>query len=113
MTAKIGDPARMLPWRDWYGLWRWKKRKAHQLREHPLCAACLAKGRVTPAAIADHEPAHDGVWNAFCLGPLQSLCDACHERKHGRLGFTEGASRAVDESGFPVDPRHPFNKARG
>jgi 5-methylcytosine-specific restriction enzyme A len=99
-------------WRTWYGLWRWKKRKEHQLRTEPLCAACLKQGQITGATIADHIESHRGDWNAFCLGPLQSLCDACHERKHGRLGFAERASRAIDADGFPIDPRHRFNRGK-
>ena len=113
MPARAADPAQTLHWRDWYSLQRWRRRAKHQLRSEPLCRTCLAASQVTPATIADHIEPHRGDWNAFRLGALQSLCAVCHERKHGRLGFTEGASRAVDESGFPVDPRHPFNKARG
>ena len=62
------------PWRTWYGLQRWMARARHQLHIEPLCAACLERGRITPATVADHHPPHHGDWNAFVLGPLQSLC---------------------------------------
>src|SRR3979490_2531669 len=39
--------------RDWYQLERWRRLAKRQLREHPLCALCLARGRVEPARIAD------------------------------------------------------------
>ncbi|MGC2080726.1 MAG: HNH endonuclease [Xanthobacteraceae bacterium] len=110
VPAALADPARTLPWRQWYGLLRWKRRARHQIRAHPLCAECEKQGRITPATIADHHPPHNGDWNAFRLGPLQSLCGVCHERKHNRLGFAQGASKAVDPDGFPIDPRHPFNR---
>lgn len=84
----------------------------YQLRKEPLCAACLKAGQVTPATIADHDPPHKGDWNAFRLGPLQSLCEECHERKHNRLGPALRASKAVDADGYPIDPRHPFNRQR-
>jgi hypothetical protein len=54
MPALAADPAQSLPWRSWYSLQRWRKRARHQLRIEPLCAACLAQGRLTPATIADH-----------------------------------------------------------
>jgi hypothetical protein len=47
-----------------------------------LCAACLAKGKVTPATIADHVEHHEGDWNRFILGRLRSLCALCHLEKH-------------------------------
>ncbi len=112
MPARIANPAQSLPWRSWYGLLAWKKRQRYQLREHPLCAACLESGFVTAATVADHNPPHEADWNAFRLGPLQSLCVACHERKHNRAGVFSGISKDVDVDGFPTDPRHPFNHGR-
>jgi hypothetical protein len=41
----------------------------------------LEGNRLTPASIADHDPPHKGDWNAFRLGPLQSLCRDCHQGK--------------------------------
>ena len=92
---------------------RWRKRAKYQLRLEPLCVACLKQGHVVPATIADHVEEHGGSWNAFMLGPLQSLCSPCHEEKHGRLSPAGRVSKEVDDSGYPVDPAHPFNRTRG
>jgi hypothetical protein len=88
----------------WYGLWSWKVRRRHQLATHPLCAECERKGQVTPAEVADHYPPHNGDWNKFRLGPLRSLCRECHEAGHGRLRVAD-----IDDNGYPIDPRHPWN----
>jgi 5-methylcytosine-specific restriction protein A len=79
----------------------WRRLARHQLREHPLCAACMKIGRVTAATIADHDPPHRGVWNVFRLGRLQSRkwADDAH-----------GYSRDIGLDGLPLDPRHPFNR---
>ena len=46
----------------------------------PLCAMCLAEGKVVPAEVADHVERVDGDYTRFRLGKLQSLCKAHHER---------------------------------
>jgi 5-methylcytosine-specific restriction enzyme A len=84
MTAKLSNPAAAKePRRVWYGTQLWKNRRAHQLRIEPLCVICKAEGRITGATIADHFPAHRGDYNAFVLGPLRSLCAACHDNLQG------------------------------
>jgi len=96
---------------EWYWTLRWKKRSAAQLREHPLCARCASKGRVTVAKVADHIVPHKGDWNLFCLGELQSLCKNCHvsgKQSEERLGY----SKEIDASGWPKDPRHPAYRGR-
>jgi hypothetical protein len=107
MTAAAANPAETLPWRSWYSLQRWRKRAKHQLTIEPLCAICLARGRTTPATIADHHPPHRGDWNTFRLGPLRSLCRDCHQGAWA--DDKHGFRRDIDDSGLPVDPRHPFN----
>jgi 5-methylcytosine-specific restriction protein A len=99
------------PWRTWYSLQRWRRRAHHQLRIEPLCAACLEVGRITAATIADHHPPHKGDWNAFRLGPLQSLCMDCHKRKFA--DDRHGYRCDIGDDGTPVDQRHPFNRQRG
>jgi 5-methylcytosine-specific restriction enzyme A len=111
MPAAIANPAQSLPWRSWYRLQRWRKRARHQLMVEPLCAQCLKANRVTAATIADHHPPHRGDWNAFRLGPLQSLCADCHSKKWAE--DFHGYSSAIGDDGFSVDPRHPFNAAQG
>ncbi|WP_244443105.1 hypothetical protein [Bradyrhizobium sp. Ai1a-2] len=47
-------------WRAWYGLARWKRIRAKQLQEHPLCAYCLVAGIIEPAFACDHIEPHNG-----------------------------------------------------
>lgn len=111
MTARLANPANAKdPRRTWYGLALWKERRRHQLQIEPLCAICLAEGRVTGATVADHFPPHGGNYNAFVLGPLRSLCAPCHDGlqaiKH------KGYRSDCDDDGFPTDKNHPFNRVR-
>lgn len=111
MPTLAANPEQSLPWRDWYSLQRWRRRAKYQLQTHPLCASCLKAARVTAATIADHNPPHQGVWNAFRLGPLQSLCRDCHSGKWAE--DRRGYRCDVDDDGYPMDPNHPFNRGVG
>jgi hypothetical protein len=86
------------PWRSWYDLGRWKKVRAHQLRKQPLCEQCLVQGNTTFATVADHVQEHQGRWNDFWFGSLQSLCRQCHELKHGR----KKEIPQLDDDGWPI-----------
>jgi 5-methylcytosine-specific restriction enzyme A len=89
-----------------YGKERWRKIARAQLTKEPLCRACLAEGKVTPARVADHiEPWRGDVLRVW-RSPLQSLCLSCH---NGRKQFIErrGYSDAIGEDGWPLDPKHP------
>jgi 5-methylcytosine-specific restriction enzyme A len=93
-----------------YGKAHWRKRARLQLQAEPLCAICLTKGRVTPAEVADHIEPHRGDSNAFHYGELQSLCARCHNTTKHRQEEHErrhGYRKGYDESGWPIDPRHP------
>jgi 5-methylcytosine-specific restriction enzyme A len=112
MTAKLSNPAASPnPRRQWYGTQIWKMKRAHQLRAKPLCAICKAEGRITGATIADHDPPHLGDYNAFVMGPLRSLCAACHDALQGFKH--KGYSREIGLDGYPIDERHPFYRVRG
>jgi hypothetical protein len=78
------------------------------LRLEPLCRYCSARGKVTPATIADHVTPHRGDWNAFRLGELQSLCFDCHNRLKHRIDL-HGYSSDIGVDGWPLDARHPAN----
>ena len=67
------------PFRRWYNLALWQRRRAHQLASEPLCRMCAAAGKVTPATIADHVIPHRGDWTLFAGGELQSLCKFHHD----------------------------------
>jgi 5-methylcytosine-specific restriction endonuclease McrA len=93
----------------WYDLHRWTKRSQQQLHDHPLCAICLKRGRVTPAEVADHVIPHKNNYEMFWWGDLQSLCSSCHSSTK-RQEEIHGYSREIGMNGWPVDPDHPANK---
>lgn len=103
-------------YRAWYKLAAWLRRRAEQLRVHPICERCDAAGFVVPATVADHDPPHNGDWEAFINGPLTSLCKPCHDgpkqsqERGGSGGQGIGYSKGVDARGVPTDPRHPWNR---
>lgn len=100
-------------WRALYNSAEWKRLRLDQLTDHPLCAFCLAKGRITPATVADHVRPHRGD-RALFFDPnnLQSLCDApglrCHSSRKQAIE-TRGYSDDVGVDGLPIDLLHPFN----
>ena len=99
-------------WRGLYGTARWKRTRARQLTEHPLCEACLRMGRTVPATVCNHaDPESKASEATFFDGPFSSLCQPCHdagEQKAERAGY----SGEADETGWPIDPRHPCNRSR-
>ena len=112
MTARLSNPAAAKePRRTWYGTQIWKNRRAHQLSRSPLCCLCEEEGKITPATVADHFPAHGNVYSKFIMGPLRSLCAPHHD---ALSGFKHKAySSDIGENGWPTDPRHPANRAGG
>jgi 5-methylcytosine-specific restriction endonuclease McrA len=88
---------------------RWRKRRAFQLAEHPLCRLCMeVRGKVTAAAIADHVTPHRGDAELFD-GPLQSLCKPCHDSWKQQMEKS-GRVKGCDMRGIPIDPDHPWRK---
>ena len=80
--------------RAWYSLALWRRRRAHQLANEPLCCTCTEAGRVTPATIADHIVPHRGDWALFVGGELQSLCKHHHDSaKHAEENVQYSATR--------------------
>jgi 5-methylcytosine-specific restriction protein A len=66
------------PWRAWYSLPVWKRRRADQLAREPLCERCRARDVTTAATVANHRVPHRGDWDLFIAGDLESLCGPCH-----------------------------------
>ena len=63
---------------------RWQKASRAFLREHPLCAECLKRGRYTQATVVDHIVPHRGDSKLFWdSSNWQPLCKPCHDRKTG------------------------------
>src|SRR3974390_1768688 len=98
--------------RHLYDKRRWRRMAKAQRQREPLCAACLKKGIITAATVADHVELHRGDPTRFWTGKTQSLCAACHsgtKQQQELLGF----SKDIGPDGFPSDPGHPFyGKAR-
>ena len=94
------------PWKAWYEHRRWRRKAKAQLLRFPLCKLCLAKGKVTPATIADHVEPHRGNVNLFWTGELQSLCKHCHDSTK-KFEEARGYRNDIGPDGWPLDPRHP------
>jgi 5-methylcytosine-specific restriction enzyme A len=57
-------------------------RQAALARDHYLCQHCLQHNRITRATIVDHIVPIAVDWNRrLDISNLQSLCQACHNRK--------------------------------
>ena len=99
---------------------RWRKARALFLAEHPLCADCLAEGRLTHATVVDHIVPHRGDRQLFWdQDQWQQLCRRHHDSKTvrdgrwGRPSVGEPRPRRIfgcDVSGMPLDPEHPWNR---
>jgi len=90
------------PWRAWYTTARWQRTRAAQLRAHPMCVMCKARGVDRPATVCNHITKHDGDASLFWSGPFNSLCKQCHDSDQQRI---EGGGRAralVDVDGWPI-----------
>ncbi len=69
--------------RQWIHSPRWRKASRIFLDEHPLCAECKRKGKVTAAYLVDHIIPHGGNYDLFWdESNWQSMCNPCHEEKH-------------------------------
>ena len=63
---------------------QWRAVRAAFLREHALCGACAARGRVVAAVVADHVvPVKDG-GARYDWANLAALCVADHNAKTAR-----------------------------
>ena len=86
----------------------WRRLRAAVLANEPLCRACQAMGRTTPATDVDHIN-NDPTDNR--PEALQSLCKPCHSRKTQRdMGHT--VAMGCDADGYPLDPDHDWQKSR-
>ncbi|KAB2792874.1 HNH endonuclease [Brucella anthropi] len=68
------------PWKGWYKLARWERRRQELFAKQPLCVKCLEREEVTVADTADHVVPHRGDPDLFWYGELQPLCASCHSR---------------------------------
>ena len=72
MARKI-NPHPPTDWRRWYASYEWRRRAHRQMANEPLCAMCLAEGRVVPAEVADHVERVDGDYTRFPPGQAAKL----------------------------------------
>ena len=98
-------------YRKLYNTARWHRTRTYQLRHQPLCERCKAKGYVVQANVCHHVDKDSKLSpSTFFLGPFQSLCSHCHDsdaQQEEKIGF----STAVGTDGWPIDERHPSNRA--
>jgi len=87
---------------SWRTLSERRRRETRQLEARPLCAWCLQQGQIAVATVAVPP------LSSRC--EAQSLCGACHARQRAssRMGYVDD----IGLDGYPVDPRHPFNRPR-
>jgi len=61
---------------------QWRRERKIFLLNNPLCAPCLAAGRVTTASEVDHIEPHKGNMSLFWdSSNWESICKPCHNRK--------------------------------
>jgi 5-methylcytosine-specific restriction protein A len=62
----------------------WRKLRAMQLAAHPLCADCVAGGRLRAASEVHHKIGRKLRPDlALDLDNLMSLCKSCHSKRKG------------------------------
>ena len=70
---------------NFYNSPAWRKLRDKKIRQNPLCEECYRSGRLTKAVIVDHIlPARENQDKRLDINNLQSLCTACHNRKHSK-----------------------------
>ena len=94
------------PWDAWYGHSFWRRRRRLQLAQEPFCRICRQQGRDVVATVVDHVTPHRGDRTLFKLGPLQSLCESCHNSAKQNIE-RHGYDRTVGVDGLPIDRNHP------
>lgn len=79
---------------DYYNSTEWKHVRKEKLEEQPLCVACMAYGRQTPATDVHHiikfYDQDDDIKNVLLTDKdnLVCLCKECHKDIHGKKKYT-------------------------
>lgn len=95
-----------------YNTSRWRKLRRAKLLQSPLCEHCSLLGRVVSALIVDHVKAIRNGGEPFpALDRLQSLCQACHNRKTASDMRNENhVACGFDVNGDPIDETHEWHR---
>lgn len=91
-----------------YNCVRWRRLRAHYLRQSPLCERCAEAGRTAVATVLDHREPHGGDLVKFWAGPFAVLCQSCHSGSKQSEEHT-GRRRGCDVNGKPFDDTHPVD----
>jgi 5-methylcytosine-specific restriction protein A len=85
-TAARYDKTRDQRVTEFYHSPEWEAtRKVVLARDHGLCQDCLEDGRVALAEMVHHEVEVKADWSKrLSLEALVSLCQGCHNKRHGR-----------------------------
>lgn len=108
-----------------YG-YAWQKARDQFLRDNPFCAEHGRQGKMVAASVVDHivapklrearesgdsvriAEAHQLFWSRTNWQPLCKLCHDSVKQRAEKSGRVVGC----DASGKPLDPHHPWNRAR-
>lgn len=96
-----------------YGNRRWRRRREQFLRAHPLCERCERRGVIRIATEVHHRKQHHGDPALIWCGDegLEGLCSNCHNQ-HAQAEEKSGRIVGHDIDGYPLDPAHPWSRAR-
>jgi 5-methylcytosine-specific restriction endonuclease McrA len=109
-----------MPHHPFYFSARWKQlRKQILRRDNYSCVKCGAFVGAPGAARVDHiERLRDNPSRAYDPANLRTLCGRCDINSHREMSLRVGhrVERTIhgnDETGFPRDADHPWNRSPG
>lgn len=65
--------------------YRWEQFRRSFLQRNPLCEYCLARGRVEPATVCDHDLPHEHDPDLFWNNTFTALCKWDHDSTKQRM----------------------------
>lgn len=91
----------------------WIALRSATLNAQPLCQPCKRRGVIMAANTVHHTTPHRGDWGIFLDSTrLESCCARCHSSDI-QQAEVRGYGARIGHDGYPLDPRHPFNKTGG
>lgn len=91
---------------------QWRKLRNIFMKEHPICADCLSKGKITPAVDIHHDksPFKNGEinWNLLLdYDNLVPLCKECHALRHNKDNGFKTAEEIIKQLEMLLDDNIP------